>query len=555
MGGSEELRKAIQQLNNLSKKLAPQIQLWKDKSIQISRMWKDAINPDIVKTLNIAKFQGSNIANLAKQLDGIFPTFQLSDEMREFIKEAKESEQLSEDEFEFKYGEEIEICKTLGANGWIVSGHSNPREISQWYNAVIADNSDAIVEFFEKDNGRVLETIISDLDKKYILPANRNYFERGIKAFRENDYMTAAMYLVALLDVRVNKLAEFPKGIRYYSQKFSDNGFAHIKKEQFEVSDSFFMKRYYFLNVYPSMIEYLSRLFVDGEYTFESGNEPPYVNRNWILHGRTSRNVERYECIQILNALDMIEGILGKDKTDKKEGKHPMTEKDKEKIISEAAKLIANLPNKSNTTTGRAVGKVCPDMVEKIEFSEFFDIHNAIVETLEQQDIILDFSSHDDKVEGLPWNLDFYVYHKALQKAQIISDMLRYFKNPLEETVVEQHLTISATGRVWFSDYVLCDGGRVIRNKKQLTIGNQKAAAILCYINDYVQSKPEPILATDVGNWDMNVTKANGSKESLFGALIGGVEIDGVDLDTFIRERIPIEDLEVFGGHIEDEEE
>lgn len=230
MGGSEELRKAIQQLNNLSKKLAPQIQLWKDKSIQISRMWKDAINPDIVKTLNIAKFQGSNIANLAKQLDGIFPTFQLSDEMREFIKKAKESEQLSEDEFESKYGEEIEICKTLGANGWIVSGHSNPREISQWYNAIIADNSDAIVEFFEEDNGRVLETIISDLDKKYILPANRNYFERGIKAFRENDYMTAAMYLVALLDVRVNKLAEFPKGIRYYSQKFSDNGFGQWKQ-------------------------------------------------------------------------------------------------------------------------------------------------------------------------------------------------------------------------------------------------------------------------------------------------------------------------------------
>ena len=119
------------------------------------------------------------------------------------------------------------------------------------------------------------------------------------------------MYLDALLDVRINKLANFPSSARHYSQKFSDAGFADIKQIQFDGVDSFFTKRYCFLDVYPSLIAYLNRLFVDGEYKFQNEIEPPYINRNWILHGRCSREIARYECIQVLNALDMIEKILG----------------------------------------------------------------------------------------------------------------------------------------------------------------------------------------------------------------------------------------------------
>lgn len=82
--------------------------------------------------------------------------------------------------------------------------------------------------------------IITDLEKTYIDPANTNYFSRGVKAFENEDYMTAAMYLVALLDVRINKLVNFPSGIRHYSQKFSDDGFVEVKQSQFEEAASFF---------------------------------------------------------------------------------------------------------------------------------------------------------------------------------------------------------------------------------------------------------------------------------------------------------------------------
>ena len=62
--------------------------------------------------------------------------------------------------------------------------------------------------------------------------------------------------------------------------------------------------------MYPSLIEFLNRLFVDGEYAFGKNTEPPYINRNWLLHGRSSRVIERYECIQLFNALSVVEFVF-----------------------------------------------------------------------------------------------------------------------------------------------------------------------------------------------------------------------------------------------------
>ena len=63
--------------------------------------------------------------------------------------------------------------------------------------------------------------------------------------------------------------------------------------------------------MYPSLIAYLNRIFIDSPYKFENGIEPPYLNRNWLMHGRMNRSIERSECIQILNALSVIEFMFG----------------------------------------------------------------------------------------------------------------------------------------------------------------------------------------------------------------------------------------------------
>lgn len=299
----------IENMNQIKKNLSPVFDTLCRNNLQLNSILKTSINPEKLSAITGVKNQMVDFSRFSKQLSGVFPSFQLSEEAKEFIREVKESESLSEEEFEKKYGSEFEACKTLGEHGWVVSGHSNPRYIKDWYKSLIEGEPDKIVCFFEEDDDRVIKNIMGILERKYNDPVNRNYYFRGIKAFQDDDYMTSAMYLVGLLEARVNALVQFPPRTKY-REKFSDKGFVDVKQEQFAESSSFFIKRYYFLDVYPSLIAFLNRLFVDGEYTFENGVEPPYINRNWLLHGKCCREIERLECIQLLNALETIEDVL-----------------------------------------------------------------------------------------------------------------------------------------------------------------------------------------------------------------------------------------------------
>ncbi len=232
-----------------------------------------------------------------------------NEEMKNFIAEIKESEKLSQSKFEEKYSYEIEVCKKLGRAGWVVSEHSNPRGVKEWYDFLSRQEDIKIITYFEGENGCILATIFQSLENKYCLGSNQKYFSKAKYYFEQEDYLTAAMYLVALIEARINELMNYPKGTRY-KQKYSVEGFEKHLQTEFSKADSFFTKRFLFLDMYPSIIEFLNRLFVDGEYTFENKVEPPYINRNWLLHGRSYRIIERYECIQLFNALSVIEYVF-----------------------------------------------------------------------------------------------------------------------------------------------------------------------------------------------------------------------------------------------------
>lgn len=166
--------------------------------------------------------------------------FPLSEKTIAFIEEAKASENLSHEDFLDKYGEEIDICKEVGQAGWVVSEHSNPRKIKEWHQLMAQRREKEIVDYFDADNGHTLKAIRNNLSLCYVEAHSRRYYNKGFEQ--------------------------------------------HLSQE-FLKTNSFFTKRFLFLNMYPSLIGYLNRLFVDGAYTFESKKEPPYINRNWLLHG------------------------------------------------------------------------------------------------------------------------------------------------------------------------------------------------------------------------------------------------------------------------------
>ncbi|MCD8220415.1 MAG: hypothetical protein LUC50_08930 [Ruminococcus sp.] len=235
-----------------------------------------------------------------------------------------------------------------------------------------------------------------------------------------------------------------------------------------------------------------------------------------------------------------------------------MEQQEEKEVFDKVVKYIKTLPNGTHLSVRDALehfGVDSLDMPSALNYSVLDEICTAVEKNTE---IILDFSAHNDLAEGLPLAIDFYVYHKRLQKAQIISDLLCYGPCPEPDDPVEQHLTISSTGRIWFTERVfgpLGDTRYPIGRKIQMSIGKERAYAILSILADYSESEAPLIYCTDIGSWYMTLTGVDDSKEKLSCSMNGDVFVGDIYLNDFIRARIPIKGLAVFGGGDDNEED
>lgn len=244
--------------------------------------------------------------------------FSMSDEFREYANIVRESEGLSEEEFEKKFSAEIERSRELGRNGWIPSEHGNPRDFAEW-SKYLHESPERIMEFFEEDDERVIKHIKHTLNSIYVEKPYVTYYQNGIKAFDNKDYMTAALYLTILFEIRISNLVEFPKKnaknqrLRY-QDKYSSYGYSIQKNKDYENASGFIEKRFDILNFYPALEEYTNRLFCFGNLPLDmeqdSEPEPDYLDRTWLLHGRCCRETTKEDCVQLINALDVCEFIF-----------------------------------------------------------------------------------------------------------------------------------------------------------------------------------------------------------------------------------------------------
>lgn len=138
--------------------------------------------------------------------------------------------------------------------------------------------------------------------------------------------------------------------------------------------------------------------------------------------------------------------------------------------------------------------------------------------------------------------------YSKLQKATIKSNNVGFgpMPEPLEE--VEQRLTISRCGRVWFSAYSY--GGTRLR-KKQVWLGKERACRLLHVIGTYFCSCVELSLATDIGMWEMRLQDIDGAATKFVGSLCCAFQVEGRDLSTINREELGMRDLFLYDGNNE----
>jgi hypothetical protein len=144
-----------------------------------------------------------------------------------------------------------------------------------------------------------------------------------------------------------------------------------------------------------------------------------------------------------------------------------------------------------------------------------------------------------------------------IQTVRIVSNNICYGPEPLPNDEVEQHLTISASGRVWFTGYKYANGfGKFeISRRHQFNIGKPVVKEILELFSQYLDSDQLTCYATDIGTWEMKITDTKGEVHTFKGSLCGGVTVADMDITFYLRQQIPVSNLFVFeDGFMESDE-
>ncbi len=143
-----------------------------------------------------------------------------------------------------------------------------------------------------------------------------------------------------------------------------------------------------------------------------------------------------------------------------------------------------------------------------------------------------------------------------IQKIKLISNNICYGPEPSPSDEVEQHLTISATGDVWFIGYNYNRGfgNYKIGREQNLFIDKTRAEQILSLISQYFFNNPSTLFATDIGQWERIIIDTAGKEYKFNGSLFGEIMVGDIDITGYIRENIPVDSLFVFDDIHWDEE-
>jgi len=150
-------------------------------------------------------------------------------------------------------------------------------------------------------------------------------------------------------------------------------------------------------------------------------------------------------------------------------------------------------------------------------------------------------------------NTDEGVNYEKIKRIRLISNCFGYGPWPEPAAEVEQHLTITSDGRIWFSKYCFNDG---VRYKctclERLHIASDAAGPLVNQLAEFFNDSYVEDFVTDCGDWHLEITAATGRSE-YHGPLIPSPCPFLNQVSDLIRETLGREDLLAFDGMLRKE--
>ena len=145
-------------------------------------------------------------------------------------------------------------------------------------------------------------------------------------------------------------------------------------------------------------------------------------------------------------------------------------------------------------------------------------------------------------------------FRPEIRKIRLITPMGGWGLAPEPDEEIEQRLTITRNGQVWFSAYAFGDRNTEKRyplsRKVTTTIMRSDAELILDALGAYmVNAEPAPFV-TDISSWSLEATAQDGSVlvYSAPTCCSPEIEVEGCPVEAFMRRVLPIHLLHLFSG-------
>lgn len=144
-----------------------------------------------------------------------------------------------------------------------------------------------------------------------------------------------------------------------------------------------------------------------------------------------------------------------------------------------------------------------------------------------------------------------FIFQGTLKKMRIVSNKICYGPRPERDEEVEQHLTINDEGGIWFSGYNYGYGEEHYEKGRTYNFKIEKTSVdrLFSAISTYFSNSYDEVFATDIGNWDMELTNTDGKIYKFRGSLCADFDYEGIDLSDLVRESTGMNDLFVFDGN------
>ena len=191
-------------------------------------------------------------------------------------------------------------CEKLGSNGWAISPFWEPADDETWY-GTWCDLSDVgreekIVDFFKNNNYQLLNNIRGytrfEVEKYH-------WWVEAEKLFINKSYFGCVLILSAILEREIRKcpIDDWRNKITRY---FNDSVYDKINQIYNDNKIEPISRYVDTLLLLPSINGFIQSFYNSG-CTFDKGTEPPFLERNWLMHGMTDRKISEVDCIKLFN--------------------------------------------------------------------------------------------------------------------------------------------------------------------------------------------------------------------------------------------------------------